>query len=100
MGTLLWRWNFALAIGSNQVPTVDVSLDRLVRAIDGSITEGINPARLLPYFIGRAGTEAELSALNRYMSRTGMGEVDNNGMSERVAELVGLALASPAFQRC
>ncbi len=100
MGTLLWRWNFALAIGSNEVPSVAVALDKLVSAVGGSITEGINPARSLAYFIGRAGTRAELDALNRYMARKSLGKVNSKEASERTAELIGLALASPAFQRC
>jgi len=100
MGTLLWRWNFALAVGSNQVPSVTAPLDKLVRALGGGITDAIKPARLLPYFIGRAGTRAELDALNRYMARKSLGEVDIKEISEQIAELAGLALASPAFQRC
>ncbi len=100
MGTLLWRWNFALAVGANQIPSVAVPLDKLVRAIGGSITEGINPARLLAYFIGRAGTRTELDVLNRYIAGNTFGKVDSKEISERTAELIGLALASPAFQRC
>ena len=89
LGTLLWRWNFALALAANQIPSVEVEARRLANAIGGW-----SPARLLPHFIGRAGTEAELKALNDYAASQG---IDTN---ERKAEMLGLILASPAFQRC
>ncbi|MGH9769821.1 MAG: DUF1800 domain-containing protein [Blastocatellia bacterium] len=88
LGTLLWRWNFALAVAANQVPSVMVEPRRLMNAIGGS-----SPALLLPHFIGRAGTEAELKALNNYAASQGI------DTSERKAETLGLILASPAFQR-
>jgi uncharacterized protein (DUF1800 family) len=87
LGTLLWRWNFALAIAANQIPSVKVEPQRLINAIGGS-----GPAQLLPHFIGRAGTEAELKALNNYAASQG---IDTD---ERKAEMLGLILASPAFQ--
>jgi uncharacterized protein (DUF1800 family) len=86
LGTLLWRWNFALALGANRIPSVNVEVRRLAAAVGGR-----SPARLLPHFIGRAGTEAELKALERYAASRG---TDSN------EETVGLILASPAFQRC
>jgi uncharacterized protein (DUF1800 family) len=88
LGTLLWRWNFALAVAANQVPSVEVEPQRLITAIGAS-----GPAQLLPHFIGRAGTDAELKALNDHAAGQG---IDTN---ERKAELLGLILASPAFQR-
>jgi uncharacterized protein (DUF1800 family) len=86
LGTLLWRWNFALALGANRIPSVNVEVQRLAAAVGGQ-----SPARLLPYFIGRAGTEAELKALNDFAASRG---TDSN------EETLGLILASPAFQRC
>jgi hypothetical protein len=59
----------------------------LINAIGAS-----GPAQLLPHFIGRAGTEAELKALNNYAASQG---IDTD---ERKAEMLGLILASPAFQ--
>jgi uncharacterized protein (DUF1800 family) len=94
LGTLLWRWNFALALASGHVPTVTVSPGELARSIGGSLEQGLTPARLLPHFIGRAGTEAELKTFNDYV-------VSQNLSDDRhKAELLGLILASPAFQRC
>jgi uncharacterized protein (DUF1800 family) len=88
LGTLLWRWNFALALAANQVPSVNVPTRQLVEAIGGS-----SPAKLLPHFIGRMGTPAELKALELYVMNHGL------ETNERKAELLGLILASPAFQR-
>jgi hypothetical protein len=90
MGTLLWRWNFAFALASNRVPSVDVPLDRLIRAIGADVSG--DPSTLLSHFVGRRATEAELTAFSENPSS---GSVTDYG-----AELVGLILASPAFQRC
>ncbi|HXG66372.1 MAG TPA: DUF1800 domain-containing protein [Blastocatellia bacterium] len=92
LGTLLWRWNFAFALAANQAPSVTVSLGRLIRAMSQENQE-ITPARLLPHFIGRAGTAQEVAALESYAA--GRGQKDETLR----AELVGLILASPAFQR-
>ncbi|MDX2032108.1 MAG: DUF1800 domain-containing protein [Blastocatellia bacterium] len=89
MGTLLWRWNFAFALASNQAPSVLVRTDRLVRALGGDW----RPATLLPHFIGRAATAAELRPLNDFVASPGL------ATDARKAELLGLILASPAFQR-
>jgi uncharacterized protein (DUF1800 family) len=88
LGTLLWRWNFAFTAASNQLPTVLVPLDQLSQAIGGFRAE-----RLLPYFIGRKGSDNELSAIADYQK---VNYRDDNYH----AELVALMLASPAFQRC
>jgi uncharacterized protein (DUF1800 family) len=87
LGTLLWRWNFAFNAVSNQLPTVNVPLDQLARAIRGNAP--FQPDRLVSYFLGRKGSDTELKMINDYRG-------DNNFN----AELVALVLASPAFQRC
>lgn len=93
LSTLLWRWNFALALASGHVPTVNVSPGELAQAIGGSAQQGLAPAKLLPHFIGRAGTAAELKTLNDYVSSQSLNDESHK------AELLGLILASPAFQR-
>jgi hypothetical protein len=102
LGTLLWRWNLAFTLAAGQVPSVDVAVDRLLKAVGAGSGEGLRPARLLPYFIGRAGTEAELRALDDYLGSSA--GVNVNGLSaansDHQAELLGLILASPGFQRC
>lgn len=92
LGTLLWRWNFALALTSNQVPSVDVEPLKLLHAIGGT-ADSLHPARLLPHFIGRAGAQSELKSLEDFVGSAGL------ATNERKAELLGLVLASPAFQR-
>ncbi|MCI0487892.1 MAG: DUF1800 domain-containing protein [Blastocatellia bacterium] len=92
MGTLLWRWNFAFALASNQVPSAEVSIEQLAKAIDKG-RRGGTPAKLLPHFIGRAGSKRELDALEKYLA--GRELHSNDGR----VELIGLILASPAFQR-
>lgn len=89
LGTLLWRWNFAFSAASNHVPTVNVPLDQLAAAIGGRTP--FQPEHLLPYFIGRKGTDAELGAIRDYT---------NGNDSDYHAGLMALILASPAFQRC
>ncbi len=97
LGTLLWRWNFAFALASNRVPAVKVALEQLAQAVGGSVNSGFRPARLVPYFIGRAGSAAEIKALDDYLEKQSAGKVID---ADRQAELVALILASPAFQRC
>ena len=63
----------------------------------GGVNNGLRPGRLVPYFIGRAGSAAELSALHDYQGTQRVSEV---GKANYRAELVALVLASPAFQRC
>lgn len=89
LGTLLWRWNFAFALAAGQVPSVSVSLDRLIDAVGASD----NPAILIPHFIGRRGSTSEIGALDEYTAGRALTDDRNR------AELAGLILASPAFQR-
>lgn len=82
LGSLVFRWNFALALAADALPGVSVSLTRLNRAIGGS--SGPDRANIFAYLTGRRPNENELSALGQYED----------------AQLYGLILASPAFQRC
>ena len=75
---------FCISAASNRLPTVTVPLDELAQAIGG-----FRPETLLPYLNGRKGSDAELKAI-----------ADNRKSNGNDAELVGLVLASPAFQRC
>ena len=90
----------AFALAANRVPTVAVALDQLGAAlgsIGGGVNEGLRPERLVPYFIGRIGSAAELGPLNDYVGRQHDSDVAE---TNKRAELVALVLASPAFQRC
>ena len=87
LGTLLWRWNFATALASGRIESATVSIDRLVAAVGGNTAD-----RLLPHFVGRRGTPEEIRALQNFSD----GRIRPQGVA--AAELVGLILASPAFQ--
>ena len=103
LGTLLWRWNFAFALASNRVPTVTVTLDQLANAIgaiaatSGAAGNSLRTDRLMPYFVGRTGSAMELKALGDYQAAQRVNDVAG---ADYQAELIGLILASPAFQRC
>ncbi len=78
MGTLMWRWNFAVALADGKQNGVRINLHDLRRQLHFS------PSGWFPHLVGRAPTEAEQKSLK----------------SQDEAGLVGLILASPAFQRC
>ncbi|MBS1991327.1 MAG: DUF1800 domain-containing protein [Cyanobacteria bacterium SZAS LIN-3] len=99
VSTMLWRWNFALGVCCNSVPDVSADLPRLATAI-GAITapdktDKIDIYNLFAHFIGRKPTEAELGALREYLAQS-----RGKASAAQKQELVGLVLASPAFQRC
>lgn len=134
MGTLLWRWNFALDLASNRVPTVKVPVHELTHAIAragnttanpflgeakkkessqntaaargkdhqnaqnkpftaSSIAADFAPARLFQHFVGRCANRQELSAFENYIANCPITDESHQ------AELLGLILTSPAFQR-
>lgn len=86
MGTLLWRWNFALALAGNRQPGAKAQ----IRALENALKKKGAPAGLgdwFAYFTGRGATGPELAALRE-------------AAGDSVSTLVGLILAGPAFQRC
>jgi uncharacterized protein (DUF1800 family) len=92
LGTLLWRWNFAFALAANEVPSVDVSLDRLTGAVGAMAGERLDLARLFAHFVGRGATNTELMPLIECVAA--------GASVAPSAEVLGLILSSPAFQRC
>lgn len=80
MGTLMWRWNFGLALASGKQPDTKVELWRLAKSF------GTTPdaSAWFAYLTGRMPKPEELAAFQ----------------DAEEAQLVGLILASPAFQRC
>lgn len=74
-GTLLWRWNFAAALGVNKLKGTKVSLEQLRTALGGD-------EALMAHCLGRRPTDAETRAYH-----------------ESGADLA-LLFGSPAFQRC
>ncbi len=91
MGTLLWRWNFALALTTGRLGATTADVDALSRRA-GFDTKKSSPADLAPLFLGRAATSAERAAVDAYAARAG-GE-----RAARRREAVALLLAAPAFQ--
>lgn len=86
LGTLLWRWNFAFALAGGFVPDARFDADALRRALRIRKDDpGHKAARLFAHCIGRKPDATELTALQRVTDD---------------ADLLGLILASPAFQRC
>lgn len=74
MGTLLWRWNFALALSENRIDNgTRINAGRLIKRSGGGES-------LMAHLLGRKPNEAEIEAWR---------ETDNG---------LALALASPAFQ--
>lgn len=93
LGTLLWRWNFALALANKKVPAVDVSVEKLAKAIYQNAETDISAAHLMPHFVGRLATESEVKTFQNYVAKT-------KNKKELLPQLIGLILSSPAFQRC
>lgn len=82
LGSLLWRWNFAFGLGAGRIESVEVDLDGLMTAFG---SEGRAEELLFAYLNGRKPTEEERLCLAHHRKNP--------------AELFGLILSSPAFQR-
>lgn len=93
LGTLLWRWNFAFALAANSVPGVNVSIERMMNSLDLNESSENLHSKMLAYFVGRCENSSESAALTEYISSRDLSSVSNR------AELIGLIMASPAFQR-
>lgn len=96
MGTLLWRWNFALALASNRQAGVHFDYKPLLRALGGD-SASLDPSVWFAHFIGRGPCTEEAGAFE--MLRDDLGK-QSKSSSERVGVMLGLILSSPAFQRC
>jgi len=73
-GTLLWRWNFTLALSRNRITGTRIEPDRLVEDLGG-------PEAVAAHVLGRAMNDDERAVL------------------AQADPALGLLLASPAFQR-
>jgi uncharacterized protein (DUF1800 family) len=85
VGTLLWRWNFAVALATGALPGVKVDGQGFKRALADSKGQ-VSIDRVCSYLLGRAAQAAEL-------------EVFESAWKEDKRLAVGLVLSSPAFQR-
>lgn len=75
LGTLLWRWNFAVALAEGRVRGTKIQADKLLKSFGGD-------AGLIAHLLGRKPTAEETSAYHD----SGAG--------------LALMLAAPSFQRC
>jgi uncharacterized protein (DUF1800 family) len=75
LGTLLWRWNFALDLTRNRLAGTRVDAASLIERHGGE-------SAVIATLLGRQPTDAERAVL------------------ESIDSPIALALASPAFQRC
>jgi uncharacterized protein (DUF1800 family) len=75
MGTLLWRWNFAVALSQNRIKGTRINFEKLRRHAGGD--EG-----LMAHLLGRQASREEAKACRDSQAA------------------LALLLASPAFQRC
>jgi uncharacterized protein (DUF1800 family) len=75
LGTLLWRWNFAVALSENKIKGTSIEIESLRRNAGGD-------AGLMAHVLGRTASAAE----DQGYHASGAG--------------LALLLASPAFQRC
>jgi uncharacterized protein (DUF1800 family) len=75
MGTLLWRWNFAVALSHNKIAGTRIDPAKLLANAGGD-------AGLMAHLLGRQPTAEEAQAYHE--SEAGL----------------ALILASPAFQKC
>jgi len=75
LGTLLWRWNFALALSENKIKGTKIDIEALQKNSGGD-------AGMMAHILGRQATADEARAYHE----SGAG--------------LALLLASPAFQRC
>lgn len=91
MGTLLWRWNFAVALVGNRLGATRTDVADVARRC-GLDPATSSPAGLAPLLFGRAATGEERAAIDAYAARTGGAPAD------RRAEAVALLLCAPAFQ--
>ncbi|MDA8016426.1 MAG: DUF1800 domain-containing protein [Thermoanaerobaculia bacterium] len=78
LGTLVWRWKFAVALAENRIPDVSLRIESLLREF-GDLED------LARHVLGRQPTAAERSGILRSASRG--------------PQALALLVASPAFQR-
>ncbi|MDB5301598.1 MAG: hypothetical protein JWO87_3261, partial [Phycisphaerales bacterium] len=90
LGTLLWRWNFAFALSTGGVPSVEAPSAKLVNAIGA--TGDAPEVKLFEHLTGHAPTDEQQKALAEAT------EGKSKGV-ETAKELIGLIIASPSFQR-
>lgn len=97
MGTLLWRWNFALALVTDRLGDTKCDLADLAKRC-GLDPARDAPSRLAPLFLGRDATAAERDAIDAYAATPDGGGAGRGSAAVLRAEAVALLLCTPSFQ--
>lgn len=98
LGTLMWRWNYAIALASGEAPGVRVNLYPLIQSLGG---DAFTLERAFAYLVGRTPTSDETTVLKNVVASVEAGKNGTDASKKRSLELVcGIILASPAYQRC
>ena len=94
LGTLLWRWNLGLGLAGGRVGDLAGDLGAFHRSLGKTTSQdGPNPARLFAHLCGRMPNPEELDALTSFAE-----DVADQPENERDQALIGLTMATPAFQ--
>ncbi len=99
MGTLMWRWNFAMALTDRKLGGVEVPMAEMEKALglNGKKTGRDEAAnRWWAHLVGRQPSADELKTL----ADAAQAHAADDDAQKAKAELLGVMLASPAFQRC
>lgn len=104
MGTLLWRWNFAMDLASGKMSgDVRVPLEDLQKALGNraKVDTASQRRRWFAHLTGRQPKEEELRTLAE-VTASGLAAKKDKGRTDRLEleESLGVMLASPAFQKC
>jgi uncharacterized protein (DUF1800 family) len=92
LGTMLWRWNFVLALVTGSINGTSVKLHELAKAMGAPDND--QAAYFLRHLMGREGLPIEKQAVADYVAASPL----EDGLKKQ--EAVGLIMASPGFQRC
>ncbi len=97
MGTILWRWNFSMALADGKMADdVIVPLNDLDKALGTKGSRDQIITRWWSHLLGRQPTANELKSI----ASAADAHQDRGNVRIAKAELLGVMLASPAFQRC
>lgn len=91
LGTLLWRWNFALELTANRIGGTRVNVASLARRMTAEEPSHSPASDIAAYLLGRQASPDESAAMQ---------EIPSGDRSDSNASLLAaLVLASPSFQR-
>lgn len=95
LGTLLWRWNFALKLPLNKIEAVNVNSEELIESIRAANSNESLTTLVFQYLIGRSPSASELLFLDKYV-RDNQKQLSDSSLEKSI---LGVVMASPQFQR-